>query len=275
MKISIITATYNSERNLTDCLQSVANQDYPNIEHIVIDGASKDRTLEIVKSFSSVSRYISEPDRGIYDALNKGIQLATGDVIGFVHSDDMLASPHIISAIANEFLSPPPGGDPEYSGEGVSNYEANNSLKKQSAKKIHGVYGNLVFVDPDDTNKVVRTWISTPFDRKEVSRGWAPPHPTLYLRREVYEQHGLFDISFRIAGDYDQMLRIMRKESIHLAYLPETIVRMRKGGASTGNFGELLCKKGEDLRVLRNNGFRFPFGVLLMKNLRKIPQLLK
>lgn len=177
--------------------------------------------------------------------------------------------------LEKEFFSPPPGGDPENSGEGVSNYEANNSLKNESAKKIHGVYGDLVFVDPLDTGKVVRTWISTPFNRKEVNKGWAPPHPTLYLRREVYEQHGLFDISFRIAGDYDQMLRIMRKENIQLTYLPGTIVRMRKGGASTGNLAELLRKKGEDLRVLRNNGFRFPFGVLLMKNLRKIPQLLR
>ncbi|WP_206082201.1 glycosyltransferase family 2 protein [Maribellus sediminis] len=264
IEVSLITATFNSAKNLADCLQSVADQDYPNIEHIVIDGGSSDGTMEIVKSFPTVSRYISEPDKGIYDALNKGIKLATGDVIGFVHSDDMLAGKDIVSKIVECFehhLPPPSSG---YS----------SSMRRRN-EKVEGVYGNLVFVDPDDTNKAVRYWISTPFDRNQVKHGWMPPHPTLFLHRKVYKKHGLFDISFKIAGDYDFLLRALRDESINLVLLPETIVKMRKGGASTGNFRELIRKKQEDLRAMRNNGFSFPLWVLIMKNVRKLPQLWK
>ena len=294
MKISIITATYNSAKNLANCLQSVAGQDYPHIEHIVVDGGSIDGTMEIVKSFPSVTKSISEPDKGIYDALNKGIRLATGDVIGFVHSDDMLASPNIISHIALKFShdsgviesipeeensasSPLSGGDVSVRNAGGrqrgSRGRVSISINK-NVRNVDGVYGNLVFVDPENTDKVIRTWISTPFDRRELKHGWMPPHPTLFLRREVYEKHGLFDISFKIAGDYDFMLRVMCDPEIRLQLLPETIVKMRHGGASTGSLRQILKKMQEDLRALRNNGFRFPLWVLAMKNLRKLPQLL-
>ncbi len=272
MKVSIITATYNSKRHLAECLRSIADQDYRKIEHIVIDGGSSDGTLEIVKSFPSVTKSISEPDKGIYDALNKGIKMATGDVIGFVHSDDMLASKDIVSKIVESFKYPLPPAVPE---DSPLNGGRNSFSKSKNADKIDGVYGHLVFVDPEDTEKVVRTWISTPFDRRQVKHGWMPPHPTLFLRRKVYEKHGLFDISFKIAGDYDFMLRIMRDDTIKLKLLPETIVKMRKGGVSTGNLKSLLSKKKEDLRAMRNNGFSFPLWVLLMKNFRKLPQLLK
>lgn len=319
MKITLITATYNSAKNLRDCLQSVAEQTYPNIEHIVIDGGSTDETLEIIKATTSVTKYISEPDQGIYDALNKGIQLATGDVIGFVHSDDMLASPTIISAIVKEFLSPPMEGDvrriegvnniqPDISLErerplppptsenspserGINSFPNNNELEKEelspargemsegkrgskpSEKKVHGVYGNLVFIDPENPDKIVRTWISEPFDRSQVRHGWMPPHPTLFLRREMYEKHGLFDTTFKIAGDYDFMVRIMKDPAIRLYNIPMIIVKMRKGGASTGNFKSLILKKKEDLQVMKKNGFNFPLWTLLLKNLRKSTQL--
>ena len=246
MKVSIITATWNSEKNIADCLQSVAGQTYQNIEHIVIDGGSTDNTIEIVKNTPSVSNWISEPDKGIYDALNKGIQMATGDVIGFLHSDDMLASNKTIANIAKLFLSD---------------------------KSIDGIYGNLLFVDSDNANKIVRTWQSKPFQRKNVKNGWMPPHPTLFLKKEVYQKHGLFDISFKIAGDYDFMLQVMLDKEINLQYLPETITKMRQGGVSTGSIKNILLKKREDIRALKNNGFRFPLGVLVVKNLRKIHQL--
>ncbi len=245
MKISIITATYISEKNISSCLQSVAGQSFKNIEHVVIDGGSTDKTLEIVESFQSVSKTISEPDKGIYDALNKGIRLATGDIIGFLHSDDELAAPDTIQKIVEVFTN----------------------------INVQGVYGNLVFVNNDD--KVVRTWQSKPFERKNIKNGWMPPHPTLFLGKEVYEKHGLFDISFKTAGDYDFMLRVMKDKEMELVYLPEVITRMRMGGVSTGNLKQLYIKSKEDIKALRKNGFRLPFLILAAKNFRKLPQLLK
>jgi glycosyltransferase len=247
MKISIITATYNSEKNISECLQSVAGQAHNNIEHIVVDGGSTDNTMEIVKSFPSVTKYISEPDKGIYDALNKGIKMAGGDVIGFLHSDDVLGSTIIIKKITELF----------------------------SQKNIQGVYGNLVFVNSENPDKVVRTWKSKPFDRINIKYGWMPPHPTLYLRKEVYQKHGPFDISFKIAGDYNFMVGVMKDKEIYLEYLPEIITRMRMGGASTGSINDLITKSKEDIRALKNNGFKLPLLILIAKNLRKLPQLLK
>ena len=142
-----------------------------------------------------------------------------------------------------------------------------------SDKSIDGIYGNLLFVDSDNTNKIVRTWQSKPFQRKNVKNGWMPPHPTLFLKKEVYQKHGLFDISFKIAGDYDFMLRVMLDKEINLQYLPETITKMRQGGVSTGSIKNILLKKREDISALKNNVFRFPLGVLVVKNLRKIHQL--
>lgn len=248
MKISIITATFNSQKNISDCLQSVAGQTYHNIEHIVVDGSSVDGTVDIVKNSPSVSQWISEPDKGIYDALNKGIQQAIGDVIGFLHSDDMLGSNNTIEKIARVF---------------------------QSDKSVDGVYGNLVFINATNSNKTVRTWHSKPFSYNRVRYGWMPPHPTLFLRKEVYEKHGLFDTSFKIAGDYDFMLRVMLDKKIKLILLPEVINRMRVGGASTSSVKGIIKKSCEDIRALRNNGFKFPLTVLAAKNLRKLPQLLK
>lgn len=259
MKITIITATYNSEQHLRDCLQSAAEQSYSDIEHIVVDGGSTDRTVEIVRSFPSVTRLISEPDNGIYDALNKGIAVATGDVIGFVHSDDMLASNEIISSIANSF-SPSMG-------------EMSEGQRGPLNELIDGVYGNLDFVDRDDPEKVVRKWTSKPYHRKNILYGWAPPHPALFLRKEVYKKYAGYNTSFKIAGDYDFMIRIMRDQKIQLKYLPETITKMRTGGISTGGFSDLLLKSKEDIRALRNNGFRFPIWILFSKILRKLPQL--
>jgi glycosyltransferase len=245
MKISIVTATYNSEKNISTCLQSVAGQTHKNIEHLIIDGGSTDKTMEIVKSFPSVSKTVSEPDKGIYDALNKGIQLATGNIIGFLHSDDELAAPDTIQKIVEVF--------------------ANNNTQ--------GVYGNLIFVNEGD--KVVRTWQSKSFERKNIKNGWMPPHPTLFLRKGAYQKHGLFDISFKTAGDYDFMLRVMKDNEMELAYLPEVITRMRMGGASTGNIKQLYLKSKEDIIALRKNGFRFPFLILAAKNFRKLPQLFR
>jgi glycosyltransferase len=257
MKISIITATYNSAAHIAGCLASVNNQSYQNIEHIIIDGASTDSTLEIIKATSPKNlnglktKIISEPDTGIYDALNKGIQHATGDIIGFLHADDTFANPHTLQNIVDSFS--PPGGDKEGAPDGI--------------------YGHLVFVNNE--NKVLRTWHSKPFNRANVHYGWAPPHPTLFLKKEVYQKHGPFDTTFRIAGDYDFMLRIMLDEELNFQLLPVVITRMQLGGASTGNLKSQIKKTREDMKALRNNGFKMPLFTLGAKKIRKIPQWLK
>lgn len=228
-------------------MDSVLNQSYPDIEYIIIDGSSTDGTLDIInakaKAYENV-KLISEPDKGIYDALNKGIAMATGDVIGFVHSDDFLAHPEIISKIAKEFKS----------------------------KDIDGVYGNLHYVQFDKPENIIRNWVSQPFEFKLLKRGWMPAHPTLFLKRELYEQYGRFNLNYTIAADYDFILRIFKHAHHTFVYLPETIVKMRVGGASNKSLGNLFTKSREDLKAVRLNQIPFPFKVVALKNLSKIPQ---
>ncbi len=186
--------------------------------------------------------------------MNKGIQLATGDVIGFVHSDDVLASPRTIQNIANAFSSTSPND--------------------KSRDRASVVYGDLVFVDEQDTNKVVRYWKSRPFEPNLVQRGWMPPHPTVFMRREVYQKHDLFNANLKCAADYDYMLRVFRDTSYTFVYLPEVITKMRMGGMSTGGIRNLINKKKEDYWVLKHNKMPFPLWILLSKNVSKIPQLI-
>lgn len=247
MKISIITATYNSAKTLALCMDSVLQQSYADIEYIIIDGKSKDNTLEVITSKAATHAniiYVSEPDQGIYDALNKGIAKATGDVIGFVHSDDFLADDQVISKIAEAFKS----------------------------EAIDGVYGNLHYVQFDDTAKIVRNWISQPFAPHLLKRGWMPAHPTLFLKREVYQQYGHFNLEYRIAADYDFILRIFRQEQHRFTYLPYTITKMRVGGASNRSLKNLFQKTREDFKAANTNQIGFPAVVVLQKNLSKIPQ---
>lgn len=251
MKISIITATYNSEEYILHCLQSVASQTYGNIEHIVIDGGSNDHTPDIINSSESITKWISEPDKSIYDALNKGLKMATGDVIGLLHSDDIFYADDIIQKISALF---------------TSNSDADH-------KPIDGVYGDLVFTRNRNTNKIVRTWKGKAFNSRNIRYGWMPAHPTLFLRKEVFQKHGIYDISFKVSADYNFMLQIMKDKEINLAYFPEIITKMRVGGTSTGSLKQIIRKSTEDVLVLRRNGFRFPILVLMAKNIRKIPQI--
>lgn len=228
-------------------MESVLNQSYPDIEYIIIDGNSTDGTLELIHSMSETHKnvtVVSEPDNGIYDALNKGIAKATGEVIGFVHSDDFLADRGIISKIVKEFKS----------------------------KNVDGVYGNLHYVQFDSPKTIVRNWISQPFKLGLLKRGWMPAHPTLFLKKEVYVNYGHFNLNYKIAADYDFILRIFKQQHHTFIYIPETIVKMRVGGASNKSLSNIFTKSREDLRAARSNQIRFPLKVVAFKNLSKIPQ---
>ncbi len=244
MKISIITVCYNCETTLENTIQSIAAQTYSNIEYVIIDGNSKDSTLLIIKKHEAhISNWVSEPDQGIYDAINKGIQFATGDIIGFLHSDDVLASNAIIAQIADEFKNP----------------------------EIDGVYGDLEYVDKENTKRVIRHWKSEPFQPKLLKQGWMPAHPTLFLRKEVYEKHGLFNLSYKIAADYDFMLRILKDKTLKFSYLPKVITRMRVGGASNRSLKNIIQKTKEDYKAVTSNGVG-GWLTIVRKNTSKIKQ---
>ena len=274
MKISIITITYNSAATLPRALERVRSQTYGDIEHIIVDGASTDGTVDLIKTYAdppslspSLERvkssarsdcrwpsvelprvgfsvhWISEPDGGIYNALNKGIAMATGDVIGFLHSDDVLYSPESIAQIAAAF---------ESSGADV-------------------VYGDLEYRHGD---KVVRRWRSNAFRSGDLKYGWMPPHPTVYVRREVYRQVGPYDEWFRISADYDMMLRIFTA-GYKTRYVPQVLVAMETGGASNRDAKARLSKTQEDYFVLKKNHVGAGLLTVACKQLRKIRQFLR
>jgi glycosyltransferase len=247
MKISIITSVYNNESTIEDAIKSVLSQNYNNIEYIVVDGASKDGTVEVIKRYEDkISTFVSERDKGIYDGLNKGVGLATGDIIGFLHSDDIYADENIVSEVVEMFLK----------------------------NGTDSIYGDLVYVDKQDTNKIFRYWKSGEYSFKKLQNGWMPPHPTFFVKRELYEKHGVFDLDFGIAADYDFMLRMLGKYKITTSYLPKVLYKMRVGGASNRSLKNIIQKSKEDIKALQNNGIG---GVhtIVMKNLSKIPQFLK
>jgi len=246
MKVSIITATYNSERTILDTLNSLENQTYKDIEYIIVDGASNDKTVELIKKNSTrIAKIISEQDQGIYDALNKGIKTATGDVVGFLHSDDLFASDTVIENIVSKFKS--------------TNSDA--------------VYGDLKYVSQNDTSKVIRLWKSGEFKLSRIKLGWMPPHPTFFMKRDLYNQFGSFDLSFKIAADYDSLLRYLWVNRISMAYLPEVLTLMRVGGASNRSLANIIQKTKEDIRALSKN--KVPvLRSIIWKNLSKIPQFI-
>lgn len=248
MKISFITATYNSFPSIMDSIISITPPAHHQLEYLIIDGGSKDQTLELLRESPLITKIVSERDTGIYDALNKGIRMATGDIIGFLHSDDLLATEDILEKIANSFEA--------IDGE----------------KRIDGVYGDLVYVRKEDTNRIVRYWKSNSFRTNFLNYGWMPAHPSLFLRREVYEKHGLFDLQFKISADYDLMLRIFKDESLNFVYLPEVITKMRVGGMSNGSLKNIIRKTKEDYMALKKNSIPRPMLALLFKNMSKVNQ---
>jgi len=248
MKVSIITVTFNSAKFVEDCINSVIRQNYKDIEYIVVDGGSTDGTVDILKEFSPyITKWISEEDNGIYDALNKAMQLATGDVIGILNSDDVLASPDVILEIVNCFLE-------------------NN---------VDSLYGDLVYVDPFDLQKVLRFWKGLTYKRRRFRYGWMPAHPTFYIRRELIEKYGGYISHYFTAADFEFMARYLFRFRISSYYLPKLIVKMRTGGASNESLASRLRANRRDYLAMKKNKIPFPLIVSILKPLIKMPQFYK
>jgi glycosyltransferase involved in cell wall biosynthesis len=246
MKISLVTAVYNRRATLGTALASAAAQSHRDIEHLIQDGGSTDGSLEVI-GYHHHSRMlvVSQPDSGIYDALNRAIARATGEAVGVLHSDDVMAHDGVLAQVAEALRDP----------------------------AIDGVYGDLDYVAAEDTNRVIRRWRAGAFRPGRLKWGWMPPHPALFLRRRVYEQRGGYDTSFRIAADYEALLRYLTQAPLRLLYIPQVMVKMRVGGESNRSLGQILTKSAEDLRAMRLHGVG-GIGTLAAKNLRKIPQFM-
>jgi len=248
MKISIITVCFNSAETITDTLRSVSDQTYPDIEHIVVDGASSDNTKALIEEHGKhVSKLISEPDFGIYDAMNKGLAMSTGEVVGFLNSDDIYADPRALERVAQAF----------------GNLE------------VGAVYGDIVFVARLDTRHVVRLWTSRPHTPGLCSRGWMPPHPSLYVRRSIYEKHGNYDLAFPAAADFEMALRLLDIERVSSVYVPAIQVRMRMGGQSTRSIRNIISGSREVSRACRKHGLPGGIRFAVARLLVKLPQFLQ
>lgn len=246
IKLSIITVVRNRVNVIAQAISSIQDQEYPNIEHVIIDGASTDGTLELIrKMINARTVLISEPDGGIYDALNKGIVNSSGDVVGVLHSDDYFSDELVISQIAELFEDP----------------------------MIDIVYGDLDYVSNADSDKIIRHWVAGEFSETKLSWGWMPPHPAVFIRRSMINNYELYNTSYKISGDYDFLLRYFRASGTKSIYLQRVLVKMRFGGVSNKSLGQILKKMNEDYRVLCSNNVG-GIGALIWKNISKISQFL-
>ena len=240
MRISVITACFNSEKTIRTAIESVLAQKDAEVEYIVIDGASTDHTLDIVREYSDRLKYISEPDQGMYDAINKGIAMATGDVVGILNADDLFESPDTLSHIASMFTS-----------------------------GIDCVYADIRFVK-DDLTTTVRYYSANHWRPWMHNWGYMPPHPSVYIRREVFSRLGGYKLGYRISADFELMVRYLCRNRIKSAYLPESVVKMRMGGASTRNWRANVLLNVENVRANRDNGYFSCFAMMLPKYAFKI-----
>lgn len=246
MKISVITATFNSAETLADCLASVAAQTHVDIEHVIIDGGSTDGTLDILNARrGQFATLLSEPDEGIYDALNKGLARSSGEIVGFLHSDDFYSTVDTLAEVARSFADP----------------------------SVDAVYGDLEYVSKRRVKSVIRRWRAGEYRLRDLALGWMPPHPTLFVRRTHYVRIGGFDCRYSIAADYHSVLRLFSLPGFRAVYLPRVLVKMRTGGTSNRSLGNILHKSRQDLAALRETRSG-GWWSLLAKNLRKIPQFL-
>lgn len=246
MTISVITATYNSAATVRDTLMSVRRQSHPQVEHLVIDGGSTDATLSIVSEFPHVARVVSERDKGIYDAMNKGIALATGDIIAILNSDDFYAHDQVLAHVADTF----------------------------ARKGSDAVYGDLHYVDPERTDRITRRWVSGEYVPGSFRKGWMPPHPSFFVKRGLYDRFGTFNLGLKSAADYELMLRFIEKNGVVPAYLPEVLVKMRSGGHSNKNLKTRLLGNLEDRKAWEMNGLDPAWYTFYLKPARKIIQFL-
>lgn len=245
MKVSIITVTHNSAKYLQECIDSVAGQTYGNIEHIVIDGGSTDGTLDIIKRYDNhIAHWLSEPDKGMYDAINKGMNLSSGDVIGILNSDDVLASREVISRIVRCF----------------------------SEHKVDSLYGDLVYVDQKNTKKIIRYWKGLSYSRFRFNYGWMPAHPTFYFRRDLLGDLGGYESHYFTAADYEFMARYLYRYRISAFYLPLLIVKMRVGGQSNKNIISRLRANRRDYLAMKANNIPFPHIASILKPIIKLRQ---
>lgn len=247
MKVSIITVTYNSAATLQDTLESVKRQDYPNIEHILVDGASKDGTVNIIRSYPHVAKYVSEKDKGLYDAINKGILMSTGDVIGILNSDDFFPHEKIIS----------------------------NMVKVFQEQNVDAVFGDIAFVRPENLRRVVRHYSSAKFHPRKFAYGYMPAHPSFYVRREFYEQYGLYKLDYKIAADYELLMRFMHSNHLKYAYNPEVMVYMRTGGVSNKNVLSRYTLNKEIIRACKENGVKTNMFIVSLKYFFKVFEYVK
>lgn len=247
MKISIVTVIYNNEKYLEESILSVKNQSFDNVEHIVIDGGSTDGSLDIIKKYDKyISKWISEPDSGIYDAMNKGVSLATGDIIGFLNSDDIYFSNDILSKISGILKT----------------------------NKVDCCYGDILYMS-EDLKKKIRYWKAGNPGKGRFKKGWMPPHPAFFVKKKIFDRFGSFRTDFKISADYELMLRFFEKENISASYIPEILVKMRIGGKSNRGLKNLIRKSLEDYKSWKVNGLKISPLIMLKKPLLKIDQFFK
>jgi glycosyltransferase involved in cell wall biosynthesis len=247
MKISVITVCYNSAETIQDTLTSIASQDYPDVEHIVVDGGSKDETVAMVNAASSVTRFISEPDNGIYDAMNKGIAMATGDIVGTLNADDFYIDNTVLSQIAAVFSDP----------------------------SVDACYADLIYVDAKNLQRIVRYWQSKTYKMGLFKKGWMPAHPTFFVRRHVYDELGNFDLEFKIQSDFELTMRFLEIYQVNSVYIPKILVKMRTGGVSNNSFKNILQGNIEAYRACKKNQLSISPLFTIQKILSRLPQFFK
>lgn len=244
--VTIVTGTFNSEKYIADCVTSISNQNYQNIEHIIIDGASKDKTIETInKTKNKVVKIVSEPDNGIYDAMNKGLKLAKGEILGILNSDDFYNSNDVITKVVNAFVE----------------------------NDVDCVYGDLYYVDAENTDKVVRNWVTGPYFDNGFRKGWHPAHPSFFVKRSVYEKYGYFDEELSLAADFELMLRFIEKEKLKTHYLPFSMVRMRLGGATSKSLKNIIEGNKQCIKAFKKNNLKAPFMYSAIRLSKKLKQL--